>query len=112
MSKYPTPWESLAWDEVRAADGDTVIEYDERWIIKIDLDELVARVNAGAEAIERLAFMTKVADEAIRMGHFALDFVVDNVDQAAGMEIDCYERHERDYYYPSLTAYLKEKDEA
>lgn len=110
MSKYPTPWESLAWDEVRAADGDTVIEYDERWIIKIDLDELVARVNAGAEAeawkksattvlnnlslqevgealnvplgccissailpgiLElkaRLAFMTKVADQAIAWG--------------------------------------------
>jgi len=67
MSKYPTPWESLAWDEVRAADGDTVIEYDERWIIKIDLDELVARVNAGAEAIERLAFMTKVAEQAVQI---------------------------------------------
>lgn len=72
MSNYPTPWRVVhdKRDEVTAfsADNEEVFWFDKHETsIFIDLDDLVARVNAGAEAIERLAFMTKVAEQAVQI---------------------------------------------
>lgn len=69
---YPTPW-SVSWMAVRDADGNDVIAYDEDGTdVIVPLDDLVSRINAGAEAEARaeraekaLEAMKEALDQAI-----------------------------------------------
>lgn len=66
---YPTPW-SVSWMAVRDADGNDVIAYDEDGTdVIVPLDDLVSRINAGAEAEARAERAEKALEESEEAMH-------------------------------------------
>lgn len=109
MIRFPTPWTTDGYAILSANGNYVVARHHTGGYAQIPLDELVARMNAGAEAIERLAFMTKVAEAATREmrimpgARLIPERIVLNGQTIARTD---------DVTADELTTYLKEKDEA
>lgn len=109
MMSYPTPWIVDYDGDVIDADGDIVIEgRAANWDLRIKLDDLVSRINAGAEAearAERAEKALATATQGMRIvpgARLIPERIVLNGQTIARTD---------DVTAAELTAYLKEKEE-